>query len=86
MVTTVTTLQTDVGHRAHAWATAGIGTRPDVAAAVVAASVATLLINWVRPDDSTGTYAMLFDLAVSLWVTFWAVTYTLIREIGRAHV
>lgn len=79
MVTTVTTLQPDVGHRAHAWATTGIGTRPDVAAGVVAASVATLLINWVRPDDSTGTYAMLFDLAVSLWVTFWAGTYTLIR-------
>ena len=79
MVTTVTTLQPDVGHRAHAWATTGIGTRPDVAAGVVAASVATLLINWVRTDDSTGTYAMLFDLAVSLWVTFWAGTYTLIR-------
>jgi hypothetical protein len=45
----------------------------------VAAAAATLLVNWVRPDDSTGTLSMLLDLAVSLWVSFWAASYVAIR-------
>jgi len=65
--------------RAPAWAAQGIGLRPDLAAAVVATSVAGLLVNWVRPDDSTGTLAMLLDLSVSLWVTFWVGTYAALR-------
>lgn len=67
------------GSRSLAWATQGIGARPDVAAVVVAVSVASLLINWVRPDDSTSTVPMLLDTAVSLWVTFWTATYSVMR-------
>ena len=62
-----------------AWASHGLGNRTDFSAGVVAASVASLLINWVRPDDSTGTLAMLLDLAVSLWVSFWTATYAVLR-------
>ena len=57
----------------------GLGARQDLAAGAIAAAVASLLVNWVRPDDSTGTLAMLLDLSVSLWVTFWTATYVTLR-------
>ena len=66
MMPEVTETKSLGGTRAIAWASHGLGNRTDFAAGVVAASVASLLINWVRPDDSTGTLAMLLDLAISL--------------------
>jgi len=65
--------------QARGWAIRGIGARPDVAAIVAAATVTSVLVNWVRPDDSTSTLPMLLDLSVSLWVTFWAATYAAMR-------
>ena len=79
MMPEVTETKSLGGTRAIAWASHGLGNRTDFAAGVVAASVASLLINWVRPDDSTGTLAMLLDLAVSLWVSFWTATYAALR-------
>ena len=79
MMPEVTETKSLGGTRAIAWASHGLGNRTDFAAGVVAASVASLLINWVRPDDSTGTLAMLLDLAVSLWVSFWTATYAVLR-------
>jgi hypothetical protein len=64
------------------WASNGLGTRADFGAGVVAVSVTSLLVNWVRPDDSTSTVSMLLDLAVSLWVTFWVGSYALGRLVS----